>query len=87
MIEIMTCYGADIMINHSKTRYMQVSEAFKEIEEWAFATKKMVHKRVPTNFLCKTNNVLYQTKLPIPKKRDCPIVKHNPIQDDHGHEI
>ena len=51
---------------------MQVSEAFKEIEEWAFATKKMVHKRVPTNFLCKTNNVLYQTKLPIKKKKIVP---------------
>ena len=62
MLEIMTCYGADIMINHSKTRYMQVSEAFKDIEEWAFATEKMTRKRVPTNFLCKTKNVLYQTK-------------------------
>ena len=72
MLEIMTCYGADIMIGHSKKRYTQVSEAFKDIEHWAFATKKIERKHVPTIFLCKTTNVLYQTKLPIPKKKTVP---------------
>ena len=85
MLEIVTCYGVDIMIGYSNNRYSQFGEAFKEIEQWAFATKKIVRKRGPTLFLSKTTNEMYQTKLP--KKREYPAVKHHPIQEDHGREV
>ena len=62
MLQTATCRCADIMLGHSKKRYIQVNAAFKKIESWTFDTKPNSHKRMATKLLSCITNEMYKTK-------------------------